>query len=162
MNPLAALRFVLRELEAGPQEKLILLALVSYADADGACWPSVETLARGTGLGRRTVQRVLRRLEQAGLVDVTPGGGRHNPSRYRLRLPPEVEKGRQRDAVSLPEKASARPRKGVRGDTKGRQSDARTIQKELSKEKYPEREGRAAARAPSPSQSSSWDWGEWR
>jgi hypothetical protein len=50
----------------GGNELLVLTCLALYASADGRnIYPSVATIAKETGLGRRTVQRVLRALEEA-------------------------------------------------------------------------------------------------
>ena len=38
------------------------------SDAAGACWPGVKRIASDLKLSRRTVQRALGDLEQAGLV----------------------------------------------------------------------------------------------
>lgn len=51
-----------------PSEKLLLMVLANYADADFSCWPSVKRLCADTGMGERTVQRSLKSLESAGLV----------------------------------------------------------------------------------------------
>ena len=50
-----------------PPEKLILLAVANYADADGLCWPSQATLARDTCLSTRTIVRLFSALESAVL-----------------------------------------------------------------------------------------------
>ena len=50
-------------------EKIVLLCLGDYARDDGSrCYPSVSTLARKSSLSRRTVQRILRRLEGRGVL----------------------------------------------------------------------------------------------
>ena len=54
--------------EVPSSEKLVLLALASYANHLGLSWPSVETLVRRTALSRSTVFRALARLEQVGAV----------------------------------------------------------------------------------------------
>lgn len=48
--------------------KLVLLALGSFADKSGICWPSQETLARLTEQSVDTIQRQLVALERLGLV----------------------------------------------------------------------------------------------
>jgi helix-turn-helix protein len=54
--------------------KLLLLALASYADKDGICWPSQATLARDTEQSVDTVQRQIIALQQLALLkrDVCP------------------------------------------------------------------------------------------
>lgn len=50
-------------------EKLVLLCLADFADDDGLCWPSVETMVGRTGLSDRCVREQLKRLEAAGLIE---------------------------------------------------------------------------------------------
>lgn len=49
-------------------EKFLLLVIANYADEQGRAWPSVETLARDTGMSRATVKRSMKKLEEAGYV----------------------------------------------------------------------------------------------
>lgn len=49
-------------------EKFTLIMLSNYADANGKCWPSIETLCRDTGLSRPSVKRALRRLVELELI----------------------------------------------------------------------------------------------
>ena len=67
--------------------KLLLIALASFADDDGAnVYPSVETLARMTSTEPRTVWRRLARLRALGVLEVeTAGGGRRRSTHYRIR-----------------------------------------------------------------------------
>jgi hypothetical protein len=51
-----------------PSEKLVLLALANFADADGRCWPSQARLAHDTGLTDRQVRRVFVSLIAAGVM----------------------------------------------------------------------------------------------
>jgi hypothetical protein len=65
---LDALKRLLRPEEPGfqveltAQERLLMLALVDRANGAGECWPSLTTLATGTGLARSTVAVTLDRL----------------------------------------------------------------------------------------------------
>lgn len=61
------------------------VALAVYADQDGVAWPGITTLAAMLRCSRRNAQRAIRRLEQAGFLDIEQGGGRAKSSRYRLR-----------------------------------------------------------------------------
>lgn len=65
------------ELDLPKPEKFLLLALADHADHEGRnVYPGVNLLAWKTGDTRRTVQRLLRRLEARGLIEaVRPGGG---------------------------------------------------------------------------------------
>jgi DNA-binding transcriptional ArsR family regulator len=49
--------------------RYVLLALVERSDQSGACWPSVATLAKQTGLGERTVRAKLTELEAGGAIE---------------------------------------------------------------------------------------------
>lgn len=59
-------------LAAKPQVKLVLLYLLDRADRLGICWPSLNTIARDTGLSRSSVIRSLRSLVALGLVSWEP------------------------------------------------------------------------------------------
>jgi len=65
--------------------------LAWHADASRQCHPSVATLARATGLGRRTIQRSLAELIDAGHIEASPsfdetrrGKERQTSNKYRL------------------------------------------------------------------------------
>lgn len=47
-------------------EKIVVLALADHADDAGVSWPGVDRLAQKTGQSRRTIQRALKSLEDAG------------------------------------------------------------------------------------------------
>lgn len=78
---------------------LVLLALADHANEDGECWPGIASLASKTRMSERNVQRILRRLREAGELHVTqrPGKGWNSTSMYRFRL----EAG---DKMSVPAK----------------------------------------------------------
>jgi len=56
---------------------------------NGACWPSVATLARETGLTERSVFACTGRLAELGLLTIKPGGGRGHGRLYELCGNPE-------------------------------------------------------------------------
>jgi predicted ArsR family transcriptional regulator len=67
----------------GSSARLVALVLSTHMDRDGgSCFPSLTTLARETGLSRRTVCNALDELEHAGLVE-RARTGRGRPTRYR-------------------------------------------------------------------------------
>lgn len=74
--------------QLGPLDQLVLLALADHADDGGGnCFPSVKTLARKTRLSPRTVKRRLHRLEELGLIAITPRvreDGSASSNTYRL------------------------------------------------------------------------------
>jgi hypothetical protein len=75
----------------------VLVALGERADASGACYPSVATLANDCASSRRTVQRGLRVLEKAGYVSVIRGGmfgGRAARGPLHAHFPPRPSNGR--------------------------------------------------------------------
>lgn len=65
--------------------KWLLVTLADYANDEGICWPSIDTLANVTGMGTGTVSRKLTILIDAGYVE------RHShaftSTRYKLLLP---------------------------------------------------------------------------
>lgn len=91
------------ELNIPSAQKLVLLELADRVRddrGDGLAWPSLTTLARRTGLNRRTVIRALEALERAGLVRVMRRQGRG--STYLLTLPAEGQTDRgQRVTTSM-------------------------------------------------------------
>lgn len=77
------------ELDVAASEKLVLLAMADHARDDGTgCYPAIETLARKTSQSRRGVQKIMRRLEDAGLIvpSRVSRGGPHRSTEYRLTL----------------------------------------------------------------------------
>ncbi|MET8832450.1 helix-turn-helix domain-containing protein [Micromonospora sp. NPDC004540] len=63
----AAVKDALRASHDLPKtDRLVLVAIVAHANADGDAWPSVQTIAEYVGCSERTVQRALRRLVEVG------------------------------------------------------------------------------------------------
>lgn len=50
----------------------VYMALARFANQDGACWPSLSTIAKLTGMSRRQVIRELAELQALSLIAVTP------------------------------------------------------------------------------------------
>ncbi|SFH82491.1 helix-turn-helix domain-containing protein [Bradyrhizobium sp. cf659] len=95
-----------------PGAKLLLLALANYADDTGHSWPSQETLATDTEQSVDTVQRQLRKLEAAKLIEkaVRPQGRGRWPGRtYRLNMPVAEKSKPQSAAWSEQENPSIPP-----------------------------------------------------
>jgi hypothetical protein len=59
-----AIAWAIRQTTGAARSKLLLLALANYADKNGVCWPSQETLARDTEQSVDTVRRQLNVLEK--------------------------------------------------------------------------------------------------
>ena len=68
-------------------ELLVLLALADHANDSGTCFPSVARLAERARLSLRQTQRVLRHLEQTGLINRQPHGGRRGTDLFTVRTP---------------------------------------------------------------------------
>ena len=75
-------------------KKAVLVALAHFADAEGYCFPSQETLALMTSQGISTVREHLKSLESENVLNRKPryskkhGGGRTSDGFY-LQAPPE-------------------------------------------------------------------------
>jgi DNA-binding transcriptional MocR family regulator len=54
-----------------PSDKLVLVYLSDRANVNSKAWPHLPTIARQTGLGRRTVIEAMKRIEARGYVTVT-------------------------------------------------------------------------------------------
>ena len=67
---------------------MVLLALASYANNEGVCFPAQDTLAKRARVSRRGLQYILRRLVEAGDVEIVQAGGSGDGGRastvYRL------------------------------------------------------------------------------
>lgn len=48
----------------------VYMMLVRHLNGDGACWPSMATIARTLGISRRKVVDCIKRLQDEGLIDV--------------------------------------------------------------------------------------------
>lgn len=58
------------EIDLPTGQKMVLLALADRANDDGECWPGQESLARKCSLSERAVRENLRRLNEAGLIEI--------------------------------------------------------------------------------------------
>lgn len=66
-------------------QHVVALTLGVHASAEGRAHPGVETLARETGLAKRSVYTALAALVDAGVIRVrAPGGGRTRTTEYQL------------------------------------------------------------------------------
>lgn len=63
-------------------EQVVLFRLIDYANADGICWPGVDTLARACQLSARTIRYALDDLAGKGVLRIESARGRGN--RYML------------------------------------------------------------------------------
>lgn len=68
----------------GANDLRVYIALASYADKQGICWPSVQHISEATGIALRGVKRATNNLEKAGLLVKKSSRGRGRPSLYVL------------------------------------------------------------------------------
>lgn len=97
-------------LELPDSEKIVLLALADCADDNGACWPSIATLARKVSKTDRTVQAAIKGLKakgHLGRVEI-PGKGCRYTVQPRINFTPE-EPSPPKAATPTPEAASDKP-----------------------------------------------------
>jgi hypothetical protein len=66
-------------------ERLTALALADFANDEGQCFPKIETVARKACLSVRQVQRILKRFEADGLLEVVRKIGRGNAPEFQLK-----------------------------------------------------------------------------
>lgn len=70
---MAAYRWALSWSGLSSPEKFVLVVIADhYNESAHRSWPSIERLARYTALGRSTVKRAIKRLEEEGLLEVEP------------------------------------------------------------------------------------------
>lgn len=69
-------------------DRMVMLSLADHANDDGLCYPSIGRLTRRTGLGERTIQEAIRRLEKSGLLDVQKNGGPKGVNVYIINIEP--------------------------------------------------------------------------
>lgn len=70
-----------------PSTLLVMLALADWANDDGVCWPAIDSIAEKCRISGRTAQRIIRELEECGLLEVTRKKGRSHTNTYRLKVP---------------------------------------------------------------------------
>lgn len=101
-------------LKLRPTIKFVLMALADAADDEGYCWPSIPTLACKTCMDERSVQRILRILEDIELLKIEAryrNDGSATSNKYQITLnnqygdklsPPQRQRKHQVVAVSPP------------------------------------------------------------
>jgi hypothetical protein len=126
-------RLALRENELDFKAKLVGYVLETYFNAETRRWaPSIEALERGTGLSESSVQRGVRELVRAELLEVEERAGRHGTNIYVARLTPVrlqpvydfyAEARRRRGQLTLDEARLATAPAGVSEGHSTRHSD---------------------------------------
>lgn len=81
--------------DMGPTKRIIMLALADHADDAGRCYPSVDRLAKRTGLSERAVRTNLRQLESEGYLGTQIGVGPQGCNVYIVRTTPAADAPRQ-------------------------------------------------------------------
>ena len=66
-------------------QKLVLLAFADWANDDGYCWPSINQIAIKSSMTDRSVQRILRQLEDMQFIKREEVVGKGN--RYWVMMP---------------------------------------------------------------------------
>lgn len=74
--------------------KLVLLKLADNANDQGICWPSYNTIADHCEMGRSTVKKHIKQLEDDGFLTVEERGGGRSSNRYILTLGSAQNKSR--------------------------------------------------------------------
>lgn len=80
--------------------KVVLLVIASRSGSKGSCYPSINAIARDSGVSRSTVKRALDELGASGIISVIPRktGRGQTSSVYRMLIDretpePEVHSG---------------------------------------------------------------------
>jgi len=130
---------VLASKDLKPADRLMLTIIAAHQNTEGNAWPSVDTIAEYMGCSKRTVQRGILRLVEAGKLVVSKVAG--IPTHvYRIIV--DAVKG-----VTSAVKGVTKPASGVTDSAPG--GDTQGMSPEV--EDHKEDEGRAAAR----------DWRRW-
>ncbi len=87
--------------------KAVLVALASYANSKGSCFPSIQRIADDTRLSERSCQKAIPELEAGGFLTVNRNTGRGHASVYQLNLrrPIDAVKGALRSPINVGERA---------------------------------------------------------
>jgi hypothetical protein len=107
-----ATAWAVRQKTGSAARKVLLLVLANYADENGVCWPSQETLMAETELSADTIQRQTKALKAAGLVDTVRRRRKDGtwPSlRYQLNLsggPSSIPQNAARSEEAMPHPAA--------------------------------------------------------
>jgi Helix-turn-helix domain len=111
--------------------RTLLLVIASHVNPDtGWAWPSLDTLARETGLRRRRTINLIQLLENIGELEVRRGQGRGHVNFYRVHVTPDetvqsvpaekVQSSARKGATLPPEKVqSVAPKSKSKREKKG-------------------------------------------
>jgi len=109
--------------------KFVLVSLANFADENGYCFPSQQTLASMTDQGVSTVREHLKALESEGIISrehryAKQGGGRTSDG-FWLQAPPERLKPPVKGAESKPPKAGGKEKHTAESQRAYRQDTAK-------------------------------------
>jgi hypothetical protein len=105
-----ALTWAKKQRTGSPAKKCLLMTLADYADEDGGCWPSQETLSKVTEQSVDSVQRQLKQLEDDGFIRRRGRGvrnGRRAVTIYSLLMPGLPECARSTPQSAAPQIAAS-------------------------------------------------------
>ena len=101
------LKYAVKAWAPNPAYRHVLIVLSDFADVDGLCYPSYETLMERTGLGRMSVYEALKYWKSTGILKWEKGWGniyKQVPNVYTFQE--DVMKVRQTDSNVLAERPS--------------------------------------------------------
>ena len=89
--PMVPAEAMLRDKSITPRLLRALLALYTFADQNGDCYPKRAQLAEMCGMREAEISRATTDLQRLGWLTKTGNGGRNTPARYRLHAPQTVQ-----------------------------------------------------------------------
>ena len=112
-----SIRIMSQVWDSGPEDRaelLVLLALADFANDAGECWPSMIGIAAKARMTERGAQKIVRRLEETGWLEIATGGGRGGKNSYRIKVGnPERETGNTKRGIDeKPRTGKHKPRTG--------------------------------------------------
>jgi len=86
----------------GPTATTVYLVIKAYSNMTaGVSFPSLDTISKGCGKNKRTVQRAIETLEEFGYIEKLENvGGRHNVYKLREQIPITFKRGGQQHAIA--------------------------------------------------------------
>lgn len=153
-----------KHINGGVWSVLVTLANLVRAPKENphnrSCWPARSTIAHKTGMTERNVTFALRRLEEAGIIEISPGEEWNSVSTYTIRPVTEwkevkklreVRGGeRRKNCANEAKKASERGEKSVTTFSPIIEEPILLTQKEPREREEPREEPAGKATAPSP------------
>ena len=88
-----SIKIMARIWDEGPNsqsDRFVLLSLADYANDAGECWPSIAGICKKVCMSDRGIQKIIRRLEDGGWLEIDRGNGRHGCNKYTIKTPNHV------------------------------------------------------------------------